>query len=29
MFNVIEDINRICGMEILQCIYMNDNIKFM
>ena len=27
MFNMIEDINRICGMEILVCIYMNDNIK--
>ena len=27
MFNVIEDINRICGIEIFECIYMNDNIK--
>ena len=27
MFKVIEDINRICGIEILESIYMNDNIK--
>ena len=27
MFKVIDDFKRISGMEILQCLYMNDNIK--
>ena len=27
MLSTIDDIQNICGMEILECVYMNDNIK--